>query len=95
LSVDQAADKADATDDGVLVIVTAARSYWLPSLSALAHSHHFPWQSMLAVCCPHSRCFDVAAAGGGLLLCLRDAAPTAIIIVAAAPTILPLTLYLG
>jgi hypothetical protein len=41
----------------------SARSRWLPLSSAPAHSHHFPWQSLLAVRCPHSQCFDVAVVG--------------------------------
>ena len=50
----QAADKAIAADDGVVVVVSAFRSCQLLSLSAPAHSHRFPWQSLSAVRCPHS-----------------------------------------
>jgi hypothetical protein len=39
---------------------SSARSCWLPLSSAPTHSHRFPWQSLSAVRCPHSQCFDVA-----------------------------------
>ncbi len=38
---------------------STAHSLWLPLSSAPAHSHRFPWQSLSAVSCPHSQCFDV------------------------------------
>jgi hypothetical protein len=42
---------------------SSARSCQLPLPSVPAHSHRIPWQSLLAVRCPHSQCFDVAVVG--------------------------------
>jgi hypothetical protein len=42
---------------------SSARSCRLPLSSAPAHSHRFPWQSLSAVRCPHSQCFDIAVVG--------------------------------
>jgi hypothetical protein len=42
---------------------SSAHSRWLPLSSTPAHSHRFPWQSLSAVRCPHSQCFDVAVDG--------------------------------
>ena len=39
-----------------------------------AHSRHFPWQTSSAVCCPHSRRFDIAVVVAGFSRHRRDAA---------------------
>jgi hypothetical protein len=42
---------------------SSARSCQLPLSFTPTHSHRFPWQSLSAVRCPHSQCFDVAIVG--------------------------------